>query len=72
MANGANAMVILGVRIVSGGTVANPARVNFIEATDDPDQTATEVEFNNILTDPPPRQGRFERVMYADFLRKKP
>ena len=72
MANGANAMVILGVRIIQTGTVANPATVNFIEATDDPDQAETEVEFNNILADPPPRQGRFERVMYADFLRKIP
>ena len=73
MQHGANAMVIAGVRIVPDGHVVNDAEYNFIEASDDPDQTATEIAMQETInSDPNAGSTRYMRIMYAQFLRKKP
>lgn len=71
MQNGADAMVIIGTRIIPDGQVADSSSDDFITATDAPDQAATEIEFNNILNVPAAENSRFIRIMYADFLRRK-
>ncbi|MBE6368409.1 MAG: hypothetical protein E7052_10975 [Lentisphaerae bacterium] len=71
LAHGADALVVMGCRIVPDGNVADSAREDFISATDAPDQASTEIEFNNIIEDQAAQQSSFIRIMYADFLRYK-
>lgn len=72
MQHGADAMIIAGTRIVPDGKAVNDAPYNFIEATDDPDQTAFETNMQEIITsDPNAGNTRYMRIMYAVFLRKK-
>ena len=70
--HGANAMRIAGVRLVPEGHVVNNAEYNFIEATDDPDQTQFETQMQeDISGDPDQGYTRYMRIMYAEYFRKK-
>ena len=70
--HGANAMRIAGVRLVPEGHVVNNAEYNFIEATDDPDQTQFETQMQeDISGDPNQGYTRYMRIMYAEYFRKK-
>ena len=70
--HGANAMRIAGVRLVPEGHVVNNAEYNFIEATDDPDQTQFETQMQeDISGDPNQGYTRYKRIMYAEYFRKK-
>lgn len=70
--HGANAMRIAGVRLVPEGHVVNMAEYNFIEATDDPDQTQFETQMQEDISGAS-NQGytRYMRIMYAEYFRKK-
>ena len=71
-AHGAEALVIVGSRIVPEGKAADPAEENFILATDDPDQAATERTFYEDISENHNHAGiTCKRIMYALFLRKK-
>lgn len=71
MQHGAEAMIIVGTQILPAGEVANSANSSFITATDDPDQAGTEQAFSEIIGSSGGTSQHFERIMYADFLRKK-
>ena len=72
LSHGANAMKIAGVRLVPEGHVVNMAEYNFIEATDDPDQTWTETDMQEVISgDPNAGYTRYRRIMYAEYYRKK-
>lgn len=72
LSHGANAMKITGVRLVPEGHVVNMAEYNFIEATDDPDQTWTETDMQEVISgDPNAGYTRYRRIMYAEYYRKK-
>lgn len=72
MRHGADIMVITGRRLLPAGKVANTALYNFIDSTDDPDQVETETEFNEVISGESSSSTRYTRIMYAEFLRKKP
>ena len=73
LAHGAEAMVISGPVIIPDGKAVNDADENFIEATDDPDQVEFETAVQETLNPSSDRgSGRFLRVMYALYLRRKP
>ena len=70
--HGASAMKITGVRLVPEGHVVNMAEYNYIEATDDPDQTFTETDWQETISgDPNAGYTRYRRIMYAEYYRKK-
>ena len=70
--HGAEAVRIIGVRLVPAGHVVNMADYNFIEATDDPDQTWTETDMQEVISgDPNSGYTRYKRIMYAEYYRKK-
>ena len=70
--HGAEAMKIAGVRLIPEGHVVNMADYNFIEASDDPDQTWTETDMQEVISgDPNSGYTRYRRVMYAEYYRKK-
>ena len=70
--HGAEAMKITGVRLVPEGHVVNMAEYNYIEATDDPDQTFTETDWQETISgDPNAGYTRYRRIMYAEYYRKK-
>ena len=72
LAHGAEAMRITGVRLVPEGHVVNMAEYNYIEATDDPDQTFTETDWQETISgDPNAGYTRYRRIMYAEYYRKK-
>ena len=70
--HGAEAMKIAGVRLVPENHVVNMAEYNYIEATDDPDQTWTETDMQETISnDPNAGYTRYRRIMYAEYYRKK-
>ena len=70
--HGAEAMKITGIRLVPDGHVVNMAGYNYIEATDDPDQTFTETDWQEMISgDPNAGYTRYLRIMYAEYFRKK-
>ena len=70
--HGAEAMKIVGVRLVPTGHVVNMADYNFIEATDDPDQTWTDTDMQEVISgEPNSGYTRYKRIMYAEYYRKK-
>lgn len=70
--HGANAMRIAGVRLIPEGHVVNMAEYNFIEATNEPDQTQFGTQMQeDISGDPNHGCTRYVRVMYAEYYRKK-
>ncbi|MBE6380831.1 MAG: hypothetical protein E7047_07870 [Lentisphaerae bacterium] len=71
-AHGAEALVIVGTRIVPAGRIADATANNIIQASDDPDQLATQIAFNEDISADPDHAARdYKRIMYALFLRKK-
>lgn len=69
--HGADAMKIIGSRIVRSTYAVNTEPYDFFEATDAPDQLETEIAiYQTVSSDPNAGDTGYTRIMYAEFLKK--
>ena len=69
--HGADAMKIIGSRVVRSGYAVNTAQYDFFEATDAPDQLETEnAIYETVSPNPNAGETEYTRIMYAEFLKK--